>query len=204
MAPDVPLRPNVNWNIEITTHMLLESMTADQINGEAEKEVEWLGRQNGLKCCWVAGKRRFRPKFCATTQPTRQRQHQKDRRVGFGNNFCWGKRFSSNDDEYETKILDSMTVDRNKRTVDRLTRHRTTECCKTMRDTPSLSRLLLYFVLNCMYWSTLPLHTDNISVIYKTVCLTKDKGELWTPHGNTIHSSIKPPMTSFTEVYATS
>ena len=31
-----------------------------------------------------------------------------------------------------------MTVDSNKRTVERLTGHRTTECCKTMRDTPSL------------------------------------------------------------------
>lgn len=154
------------------------------------KEVEWLSRQNGLKCCWVAGKRRFRTKFCATAQPTRQRQHEKDRRVGFGNNFCWGKRPSSNDDEYDSKRFDSITVDRNKRTVDSLTGHRTTDCCKTMRDTRSLSRLL-YFVLDCMCWSTLPLHIQTTSPPYIQDCVL-DKGQRRTlatsRNRHTIHS----------------
>jgi len=39
-----------------------------------------------------------------------------------------------------------------------------------VRQTNTELSPLLYFVLNCMYWSTLLLHTDNISAIYKTRC----------------------------------
>ena len=44
MAPDVPLGPNVTWNIEITTHMPLESMTADQVN---ERERDSCRKEGG-------------------------------------------------------------------------------------------------------------------------------------------------------------
>jgi len=47
-------------------------------------------------------------------------------------------------------------------------------------------------------------YRQHLCHIQDMLCWTKDKGELWTAHGHTIHRLIEPPMTSFTEVYATS